>query len=198
MCCEEDRMGAQIGSKRDSSAARAPVENPRGFGQSGGAPGWGEDRSGLHVSDARLENAETLWHWRNDSEVRRISSSPDPIPWGEHLMWFRKKLGSPDDIILIGWKGDDPFGVVRFEREAGEAIVSISVSALHRGKGWGSWILAKGIREMQFRWAGTPAVAFVWKRNEVSVRLFAGEGFVPSANESDPMERFVLAPGVRS
>ncbi|MFQ5913477.1 MAG: GNAT family N-acetyltransferase [Nitrospinota bacterium] len=143
---------------------------------------------------AKTEDAETLWRWANDLETRKNSFSQAPILWEDHLRWLQEKLQSPDTLILVGWQGDEPVGVVRFERRGTEAVVSVTVAPARRGEGLGRRILAAGIRELQTRWSDVTVVAFVFKRNEPSFRLFAGCGFLPSGSEKDEVERFVLTP----
>jgi len=42
-------------------------------------------------ADGRL-----LWEWANDPTVRRVSFSPEPIPWAQHVNWLKARLEDPN------------------------------------------------------------------------------------------------------
>ena len=41
---------------------------------------------------ATIEDAELLFSWANDFDVRRNAFSQQEILWDEHVEWFQKKL----------------------------------------------------------------------------------------------------------
>jgi UDP-2,4-diacetamido-2,4,6-trideoxy-beta-L-altropyranose hydrolase len=106
----------------------------------------------LRARPARLNDAELLWQWRMDPEVRANSFSSDPIPLTDHERWLASVLDHPDRWLYViepvdGRRGG-PVGQVRFDRDPGDSspIVNVSVAAEWRGAGWGGALICAGMR----------------------------------------------------
>ena len=59
------------------------------------------EKSHLVFRPVESSDAELLWHWANDPTVRKYSFSPEEIPFGKHLEWFRRKVSSPGSRIYV-------------------------------------------------------------------------------------------------
>src|SRR5262245_48930634 len=74
-----------------------------------------------------------LFEWVNLPEVRAASFYSDPIPFPMHEAWFQRKLADAACRIFIALDSEDrPAGVIRFEPEGDDSIVSITVAPTHR------------------------------------------------------------------
>lgn len=99
-------------------------------------------RDGLRLRPATLDDAETLFHWRNHPEVRRWSAHPEPLELSEHRQWLEKTLTGGKSVLLIGECGEEGVGVVRFDfSDEREVIVSIYLNPAHLHQGWGRALL---------------------------------------------------------
>jgi spore coat polysaccharide biosynthesis predicted glycosyltransferase SpsG/RimJ/RimL family protein N-acetyltransferase len=147
--------------------------------------GSGVDRTLMRLRGIRTrlrraceEDARLLWEWANDSEVRAVSFSPDPIPWDQHLEWFRARLRSPDCIFFIAVdEGEVPIGQVRFDLNGDEAVISIGLDAKCRGKGYGSAIIERASRRLYQISSARLIHAYVKPDNRASLKVFAKAGF---------------------
>jgi UDP-2,4-diacetamido-2,4,6-trideoxy-beta-L-altropyranose hydrolase len=81
--------------------------------------------SGVILREARAEDSEHLYLWRNHPSIRAISRNREEIIWAEHNRWFTNLLADPGRKLLIGQKSGVPVGVVRFDIEGDQAEVSI-------------------------------------------------------------------------
>jgi perosamine synthetase len=91
----------------------------------------------VRLRPADRHDSRLLFGWVNLPEVRAASFSSDPIPFSEHQAWYERKLADCTCRIFIALdeKGGE-VGVVRFEREGDDAIVSVTVAPTHRGQGY--------------------------------------------------------------
>ena len=74
---------------------------------------------------ATLEDAEDLFKWRNSITIRSISNEKEIFNFESHLKWLRKKLLDNNVLFLIAEFLNNPIGVIRFEIEDNEAMISI-------------------------------------------------------------------------
>ena len=134
--------------------------------------------SRVRVRRAGPQDAERLWHWANDPDVRARAFSTAPIPWADHIAWFGRKSVSPDSLLLVGIDADDlPVGQVRFDSDAeGIATIDISVDRSRRGEGFGLELFGAALRVACVSGIHT-ARALVKPDNAPSLHLFAAAGF---------------------
>ena len=132
----------------------------------------------LRLRQVCEDDCRLLWEWANDPEVRAVSFSSEPIPWEQHVKWFKSKLKDPHCIFYIAINSDGvPVGQVRYEAEGNGAVVSVSIDRKFRGKGYGSmmiWVASQklfGISDV------TAIHAYVKQGNEASDRAFVKAGF---------------------
>ncbi len=129
------------------------------------------------VRPATAEDARFVWTVNNHPTTRAQSMSTGDIPWETHLAWFQARLARPDCAFLIGLSGDEPIGVARFDVAGGEAVISLAVSAEHRGRGLGGRLI-RSITDLALARADVRvAVAFTRPTNTASRRAFAQNGY---------------------
>jgi len=132
-------------------------------------------------------DAELLWIWANDYEVRQNSISQASIPLEQHLTWFESALSSEDVSIAICEGKVGPIGCVRITEKAGQNEISYLTARQFRGLGWSVEMLRGGIEFWQKK--SNPAnnykfVARVKSTNTSSQRVFTKLGFEIQSRES--------------
>jgi UDP-2,4-diacetamido-2,4,6-trideoxy-beta-L-altropyranose hydrolase len=152
--------------------------------------------SGLQLRRTLESDCEVFWEWANDPEVRAASFRCKPISWESHAEWFRTKLADPNAILYtVTNKDHAPVGELRYQIEGKRAVLSISLGAHLRGRGFGRKMLAVG-SERFFQDSEVESIeAYVKPSNQASLRLFAGAGFLNSSSEmieGQEAVRFVL------
>src|SRR5262249_54754051 len=127
----------------------------------------------------QAEDCRLLWEWANESDVRRVSFSSDPIPWEQHVRWFTAKMASPNCIMYIAVKDNNtPIGQVRYDIDGNEAAIAVSLARQFRGQGYGSCLLQRASQQL-FASAPVRTIhAYVKQDNVASVRAFANAGYV--------------------
>jgi len=132
----------------------------------------------LWLRPADPGDAELLWKWANDEDVRRWSFSQDAIPWETHVEWFSRRLSSDENRIYIGFDGEDaPVGQVRFDAREGRTDIGITVDNKRRGAGFGGLLLAQALRRASVDGWAKEFHAAVKADNAGSRSLFERTGF---------------------
>ena len=132
----------------------------------------------LRLRRAQADDCELLFTWVNDPEVRASSFSSDPIAWERHQEWFREKLADPNALLYVVIASDDsPIGQVRYDIDGLRAIISISLGAGFRSKGYGGKCLSLAVEELFRSTSATVIDAYVKPTNESSLRMFLNAGF---------------------
>jgi RimJ/RimL family protein N-acetyltransferase len=132
----------------------------------------------LRLRQATDEDCRLIWEWANDRDVRKVSFTPEPIPWADHVRWFAGKLreaGGHFWIACVG--GGQPVGQVRFDEREGKTVISINLGPEHRGRNLGSLVIWLACRKL-FRDTGVKKIrALIKPDNPASVRAFEKAGF---------------------
>jgi len=135
----------------------------------------------ISIREAKPGDSKDIFSWRNDPRVRMASIKQAPILWPDHEAWFARTLASPDHILLLGCRGDDPLGVVRFDVINGVAEVSI-----YRVPGVGGANLGSALLGHAEAWLlghrndVTSFEAAVRQGNQASISMFLDAGYVMS------------------
>jgi len=140
----------------------------------------------LNVTLRKAEPSDCyqVFLWRNHPEVREFSLDSSELDYQSHQDWYSKVLGSEKHILLIGVRGGEDVGVIRYDLDEGgeRANVSIYVRPGFHGQGIGTQLMRAGeIWLKQHRAHVRKMTATVLKDNEVSLKLFRGAGFEPEA-----------------
>lgn len=150
------------------------------------------ERHNKHLSylgvsmDVRLvtkQDESLLLRWRNDSHVRAVSGSTQPITSREHHSWFGKLLVSDGTFCFIGTRKslshDEPVGYCRFDKRSTHLFeISIAIAPAQQGKGYGAELLKLSCSELVGTVDGPLTVSATIKRsNHRSRRMFQAGGF---------------------
>jgi UDP-2,4-diacetamido-2,4,6-trideoxy-beta-L-altropyranose hydrolase len=132
----------------------------------------------IRVRDALESDCKQIFQWANDNDARTASFSPNPINWDTHCNWLSQRLQDPNCLLLIC--GDDKgkcLGVVRFDLEEDEAIISINLDPGARGRGWGGFIIVRAVDVLFKRYHISKVSAFIKVQNHRSTKTFERAGF---------------------
>lgn len=136
------------------------------------------DEPRVRLRAARLSDCERVWQINNETSARAASRSSDPIPLGEHVHWFHRRLVDPDTLIdMIEVDAGRPVGVVRIESSGAAAEISLAIDPSERGRGVGGAAVRAAAMEAAERWPGLPIEAWVAEDNPASIRCFEAAGF---------------------
>ncbi|MEO8205527.1 MAG: bifunctional UDP-2,4-diacetamido-2,4,6-trideoxy-beta-L-altropyranose hydrolase/GNAT family N-acetyltransferase [Chthoniobacterales bacterium] len=135
---------------------------------------------------AESSDSELVWHWANDPAVRRASYDSKDIPWKTHQEWYKRKLHSNDDTILITETIDGkPFAVCRFERRDSICTISFSLDSAYRGMGLGRLVLSKACKTYCTAHPKTSIEAQIKIDNLASISTFELAGFRKTQKTGD-------------
>jgi UDP-2,4-diacetamido-2,4,6-trideoxy-beta-L-altropyranose hydrolase len=144
----------------------------------------------MTLRPAALSDARSLYNWRNDETVRRLSLNNAAIVWDDHVAWLTTKLREPDHFHWIVERSGAPCGAVRFDVADGAARVSIVIAPERRGAGLGALVLAEGEKRLLAARSDVKRfVADIRPENRASQRLFAAAGYHAVGAESSDTVR---------
>lgn len=133
----------------------------------------------LHLRPASADDVARYFEWANDPAVRAASFTTASIAWDDHVRWFEDRLVRSSCRLFVA---DDVAGTavgqIRFDLEADEALVGISLAADARGRGLAAPLIVAGVRSLVATVPGIATVrAEVRTTNEPSARAFVAAGF---------------------
>jgi RimJ/RimL family protein N-acetyltransferase len=132
----------------------------------------------VRLRRAQAEDCELLLEWANDPEVRANSFSSEVISRERHREWFGQKIADPNAVLYVVMAPNDcPIGQVRYDIDGLRALVSISLGAGFRGKGFGGMCLSLAVDELFRSTKASRIDAYVKPANESSLRMFLNAGF---------------------
>lgn len=89
---------------------------------------------------ATIDDAQLLFDWVNNIDVRRNSLITEKIVWNEHLKWFKSKLQSQSKIYIL-FNDKIPVGQIRLDYMNTFWAIDYSIDSKHRGNGFGKIII---------------------------------------------------------
>lgn len=132
----------------------------------------------VSLREAQLSDAEDIFRWRTLPDVINVSSVSRPFTLEEHLTWFNNVLNDSKRLLLIASIDNKSVGVIRYDIQENEAIVSIYLSPYEQGKGYASQVLEQG---QQWLMKNYPSIHFliakIMENNSRSIKLFSLAGF---------------------
>ena len=132
----------------------------------------------LQLRPVREEDARRIWEWSNEPGTRAASFSSDPVPWEEHVRWFRGKLADPHCRFYMASDAvGRPIGQIRFDLVSAEAEVSVSLDVEFRGRGYGAALIRLACQKLFDESAVRTIHAYLKEANEASARAFLDAGF---------------------
>lgn len=127
-------------------------------------------------------DAQLIYEWANDDDVRNNAINTRKIKWEDHINWFNKKLQSTNTFMFIGFLKDAPVGQIRFDKENEDYVIDYSIAKMHRGKALGTEIVKTGIKILsETIHKPFTVVAQVKEKNIASVKVFAKLHFTKTA-----------------
>lgn len=124
-------------------------------------------------------DCEQVHLWRNHSLIRSVSKDAAVIPFEKHQAWFAQMLQSDTQHLLIGERGNQPIGVVRFDLDGSIAVVSIYLIPDILGSGLGAGLLSAAESWLRMAYPDIASIrADVRSDNHASCRLFEFAGYV--------------------
>jgi RimJ/RimL family protein N-acetyltransferase len=150
----------------------------------------------LRLRPVRRADAQMLWRWANDPEVRAASFSSEPIAWEAHVTWLENRLRDPNTLFFIAIDGEDrPIGQIRFDVAGREAVVSVTVDRPFRHAGLGSRLIALASARA-FRERPIEVVrAYVKPANTASMQAFVRAGYLEAGTvqvRGEEVRQFLL------
>lgn len=141
--------------------------------------------SDVTIREATIDDAKLIFDWANDPLVRQMAFHTEPIPWENHIKWFKSKLESPKSDLMVCYHGTEPIGQVRFDiLDEGEAEIDISIAKESRGKGFGKAMLKASIEYEHCMNGVKTFVSEVKEENASSNRMFSACGFIHKKKEN--------------
>ena len=128
----------------------------------------------ITLRHAELKDAETLFKWANDPEVRYNSINKEPIEFQNHLEWYNQKLYSNCTHIFIMEYAGLPVGQVRYDKYKECWLIDYSVAKEYRGLGLGK----KLIQQSATLFTNGKLIAKVLHSNTASAKVFQSCEFI--------------------
>ena len=104
----------------------------------------------IDLRPATIDDAQLLFDWANDSDVRAMSFNRAQIPWTAHIRWLQDRLAQPaPDLFIASAGGPEPIGQIRFDgRGNGAFEVGLSLDARYRGRHLSAPLIVAGCRRL--------------------------------------------------
>ncbi len=140
------------------------------------------------------EDCDLIFAWANDPLTRRMSFNNTPIPYEDHVSWFRKKLYDNDCYHYILMHEGSPAGSLRLERSSRNIYeISYNIAPEFRGRGLGSLILSLAAEKARQDIPGITGLrGEVKKENTASCRCFLKNGYRETLSGDAP-DRFIYS-----
>lgn len=133
----------------------------------------------LFLRPATQADAQLLFAWANESEVRAQSFQEAPIAWETHCAWLAGVLAEPTARLYIMLEDTEPVGQVRLQQQpSGAWRISYSIERSHRGQGYGKAILALLENKLCEDQADLVLAGEVKLGNVASQKVFESLGYV--------------------
>lgn len=130
----------------------------------------------IELRKCEQHDAEQLYVWRNDPDVRKWSFHTEEISFEEHMKWFQMAMERDDVEIFILEEDGIPVGQIRLTYWYDELVIGYSIDRNCRGRHLGQRIVElmeqKLLLDDSLRKDGEYFVAYVQKDNVVSRRVF--------------------------
>ena len=138
--------------------------------------------SDICLRSATIEDATTLWRWRNDPEVRAVSFNTQPIELASHRSWLQGQLETGlTHIWLAQSSRNELIGTVRFQstRCSQRSTISVIVDQAFRGRGVGSALIHAAVNQRFRDSECSEILAQIKQGNTASEKAFQNAGFQP-------------------
>ena len=134
----------------------------------------------ITIRKAQIEDCKDVFDWRSDHVTVKMSHSKEAPKWEQHKLWFQKAIFDKNILMFICEDRipRNKIGVVRFDVESIDALVSINLSPNMRGKGKSKLCLDSSITKFKILFPKVKKInAEIKKENTKSESLFKSVGF---------------------
>ena len=142
----------------------------------------------IKLREANINDAELLFNWANDINVRKNSINTELIKWENHLNWFNEKLNSNTSKVFILCDSENALGQIRIDLIDNYWNIDYSVDSKYRGLGLGKKLVQLLINKTVFNNFN----AIVKMQNEISIKIFVDLGFKLNSNTNNDFLHFEL------
>jgi RimJ/RimL family protein N-acetyltransferase len=123
-------------------------------------------------------DAELLFNWVNDFEVRKNSINSGLIIWEDHIKWLQSKIESYDTLFYIAKFDNIEVGQIRFEFNKDCFVIDYSIDKSYRAKGLGRLLIQSGVKRIEEETdKKLKFIAIVKNDNIASNKIFEKMGF---------------------
>ena len=142
----------------------------------------------LRLRSATIDDARTVFAWRNDTWIVSLSASQRKVSEDEHARWFPEVLNRDKHLLfIIRTDAGIEAGTVRLDK-AGEVKADITIYMLqpHTGRGLGVRALMEACLCAFAEWPLLRSIhAFIRQENDMSRKAFSKAGFIPADPSPD-------------
>lgn|GEM_PF-1661550 len=133
----------------------------------------------LILREAKLEDCDDLYHWKNDPVSREQSFNREEVSYEEHCGWLKEALKDSNRLFYIGIDDkNEKCGVARFDiKDEFFAEVHINIAPEKRRKGIGSQLISKSCPLFFLKTKRKLIMARTKEWNTVSIKTFKKVGF---------------------
>ncbi len=134
----------------------------------------------LTIKHANTNDCIDVFNWRNDVESRRMFLISRRVTWDEHKEWFDNSLQNPKKVLLICYdEFKEKVGIIRFDIESTQTLISINLNPVKRGKGLSGQCLKESIKFFISNYNfNSRIVAVIKEENIRSIKSFKSCGFI--------------------
>ena len=132
------------------------------------------DEGRLYLRPVELSDARLLFQWRNEKATRANSLHSEELIYEDHVRWLENVLGTTKAQYFFILMADlVPVGQIRLSVENDMALISYSIDAAHRARGYGRTILQMAEENLRDQRVCLTLVGYVKGENVASQRAFA-------------------------
>jgi UDP-2,4-diacetamido-2,4,6-trideoxy-beta-L-altropyranose hydrolase len=146
----------------------------------------------IALRPAEAGDSDLVLGWRNDPFIMARGSSQRSVGATEHRAWFAASIADRNRRLWIVNAGEDPAGLVRFDRVGLDAVVSVYLVERYCGRGLGVAAIRQGSRLALDAWPIERIIAYVRTDNDSARRAFVRAGFALEAIDSCPSGHVAL------
>ena len=132
------------------------------------------DEGRLYLRPVELSDARLLFQWRNEKATRANSLHSEELIYEDHVRWLENVLGTTKAQYFFILMADlVPVGQIRLSVENDMALISYSIDAAHRARGYGRTILQMAEENLRDQRVCLTLVGYVKGEDVASQRAFA-------------------------
>ncbi|MFA7289248.1 MAG: bifunctional UDP-2,4-diacetamido-2,4,6-trideoxy-beta-L-altropyranose hydrolase/GNAT family N-acetyltransferase [Melioribacteraceae bacterium] len=137
------------------------------------------EKEELYYKKAAKEDCKNVFDLSNEPIVRENSISPKSIKWEYHKEWFNKRIKDKNYLLLLAFDKDEKLaGQIKYDIKKNKAVVGISISPIHRGKGYASKMLIKSASILkELKQETNLIIAYIKRENISSIKSFEKSGY---------------------